>query len=101
MDGDSPRDTEYQRVTKISKALKQLALELKIPILCLVQMNRESEKRADKRPTLSDMRDSGGLEGDPEWGIGHHYQARYNEERAELDPDFRQFVGLRLAKARA
>lgn len=100
LDGDNARDSEYQRITKISKALKQLALELKIPVLCLVQMNRDSEKRADKRPTMSDMRDSGGLEQDPDWVIGLHYEARYNEKLAELDPHFRQFLELHVLKAR-
>ena len=54
----------YERVTANSAALKRLARSLGIPILCLAQLNRESEKRSDKRPTMADLRDSGSIEQD-------------------------------------
>ena len=54
----------YEEVTKTSKKLKQMARNIGCPILCLAQMNRESEKRADKKPMLSDLRDSGSIEQD-------------------------------------
>ncbi|WP_075632613.1 DnaB-like helicase C-terminal domain-containing protein [Novacetimonas hansenii] len=52
------------RMTEISKDLKNLAGELEIPVLALAQLSRESAKREDKRPELTDLRDSGSLEQD-------------------------------------
>lgn len=54
----------YQQVTNISLALKGMAMALDIPVLALSQLSRDIEKRVDKRPTLSDLRESGQLEQD-------------------------------------
>jgi replicative DNA helicase len=54
----------YERVTAISIELAELAKTLSIPILAAAQLNRQSEQRGDKRPQLSDLRDSGQLEQD-------------------------------------
>lgn len=56
--------SRYEIVTQISHRLKQLALSLKIPILALCQLNRQSEARESKRPTMADLRDSGAIEED-------------------------------------
>ena len=55
---------QYNRVTKISQRVRNLARELSLPIILLVQLNREADKRDDKRPSLTDIRDSGAIEQD-------------------------------------
>lgn len=57
-------DNRQAEVSEISRSLKALARELNIPILCLCQLSRMTEKRTDRRPVLSDLRDSGSIEQD-------------------------------------
>lgn len=59
-----PGKSLYERTTETSNDLKRLARTLNVPILCLAQLNRESEGRSGGRPRLSDLRDSGAIEQD-------------------------------------
>lgn len=79
----SANRVEY--TTEISGKVKQMAKKLGIPVLLLAQLNREVEKRAEKRPQLSDLRDTGALEQDADAVIFLHRPTYYGD-RSRLKP---------------
>ena len=89
-------ENRVQEVSQISRQLKVLARDLEVPILALSQLSRAVEQRHDKRPILSDLRESGSLEQDADLVLFVYRDEYYNGEES----DQQGLAELHLAKHR-
>lgn len=80
LDGNDRRASRQEQTAEISKRLKALALELEILIVAVAQLSRACEQRANKRPTLSDLRESGQLEQDADAILALYRHSYYDSD---------------------
>ena len=95
MSGDTRNENRVQEVSYISRQMKILARELKVPVLAAAQLSRAVEQRGDKRPVLSDLRESGSLEQDADIVM-----FIYRPEMYEDDPAKQNLAEVIVAKHR-
>lgn len=91
-----------EEVSTISRRLKNLSRELKLPVLCLAQVNRKSEDRGDRRPKLSDLRESGAIEQDADVVTLLHRveEEKFREDGTPIPPAPIQIIEVEVAKNR-
>jgi replicative DNA helicase len=91
-------ESRLQEVSAISRGLKEIAKDLDIPVIALSQLNRSPEQRHDKRPMLSDLRESGSIEQDSDLVMFLYREEYY--DRDETDDSNKGIAEVIVAKHR-
>jgi len=86
MDNPGP-ESRQQQISEISRGVKAVARELNIPVICLSQLNRQSEGRDGHRPRMSDLRESGSIEQDADVIMLLHREDYYRMSEPDFQPD--------------
>ncbi len=95
LSGGTPTANRVNEVSEISRTLKEMARELKIPVIALSQLSRAVERRDDKRPLMADLRDSGSIEQDADIVL-----FLYREDYYDKDAINKNTVDLMISKNR-
>lgn len=101
LQGSRKTDNRQQEVSEISRSLKQMARELECPVIALSQLSRSVESRQDKRPMMSDLRESGSIEQDADIVSFLYRDDYYNrEEDAEVPSDNKDITTIEVIIAK-
>lgn len=92
-------ENRQQEISNISRGLKALAKELNIPVIALSQLSRKSEERTNKRPMLSDLRESGAIEQDADV-VMMLYREDYYADEEDLNPEEQNIIEVIIGKHR-
>ncbi len=90
-------ESMVQQVTEISRGLKELARELKVPVLAVSQLSRNVEQREERRPRLSDLRESGSIEQDADVVM---FIYRKDKDKTDVPPEEQNIAEITVAKHR-
>jgi replicative DNA helicase len=95
---DNPKDPRQEQVAKIARRLKGMAREMKVPVMCLAQLNRQTEVGKDNIPRLSHLRESGAIEQDADVVLFVHRESYYR--RGEGHEELETQAQIIIAKQR-
>jgi replicative DNA helicase len=104
MKGNKKTENRVQEISDIARSLKNMAKELQVPVIALSQLNRSVENRENKRPQLSDIRESGSIEAEADLVMfiyrDDYYKDREKPEEANTDPYRVEVAEILIAKHR-
>ena len=104
MRGSKRTENRTQEISEIARGIKAMAKELDVPVVALSQLNRGVEAREDKRPVLSDIRESGSIEAEADVVMLLYRDAYYKSKEArdpdEFDPSIPEAAEIIIAKHR-